>query len=121
MSPTLDSLKRELEHFGQSNDEVHTERPLRMLNITRVTGEFLGVLVRAIQAKRILEIGTSNGHSTQWRSPDSAQEACWWWKRHPHPEQLAPSWPGEGRSRLYHLPGHGRQRRVHGGEDAGRS
>jgi predicted O-methyltransferase YrrM len=37
-----------------------------MLNITRDTGEFLSVLVRATAARRILEIGTSNGYSTLW-------------------------------------------------------
>lgn len=66
MDPILDSLKAELERFGRTNDEVHTERALRMLNITRDTGEFLAVLVRATRARRILEIGTSNGYSTLW-------------------------------------------------------
>ena len=37
-----------------------------MLNITRDTGEFLAVLVKAMHAVRILEIGTSNGYSTLW-------------------------------------------------------
>ena len=37
-----------------------------MLNITRDTGEFLAVLVRAMHATRVLEIGTSNGYSTLW-------------------------------------------------------
>lgn len=37
-----------------------------MLNITRDTGEFLSVLVRAMRARRVLEIGTSNGYSTLW-------------------------------------------------------
>ena len=37
-----------------------------MLNITRDTGEFLAVLVRATTARRVLEIGTSNGYSTLW-------------------------------------------------------
>src|SRR5262249_21841489 len=37
-----------------------------MLNITRDTGEFLSVLVRAMLARRVLEIGTSNGYSTLW-------------------------------------------------------
>jgi predicted O-methyltransferase YrrM len=37
-----------------------------MLNITRDTGEFLSLLVRATSARRILEIGTSNGYSTLW-------------------------------------------------------
>ena len=66
MNPSLDELKTELERFGQANDEAHPERALRMLNITRDTGEFLSVLVRAARALRILEIGTSNGYSTLW-------------------------------------------------------
>src|SRR5215471_20720711 len=37
-----------------------------MLNITRDTGEFLAVLVQATAARRVLEIGTSNGYSTLW-------------------------------------------------------
>lgn len=37
-----------------------------MLNITPDTGAFLAVLVKATQARRILEIGTSNGYSTLW-------------------------------------------------------
>src|SRR5262245_30352245 len=37
-----------------------------MLNITRDTGELLAVLVRATVARRVLEIGTSNGYSTLW-------------------------------------------------------
>jgi predicted O-methyltransferase YrrM len=37
-----------------------------MLNITRDTGEFLAVLVKAMRATRVLEIGTSNGYSTLW-------------------------------------------------------
>jgi predicted O-methyltransferase YrrM len=37
-----------------------------MLNITRDTGEFLSVLIRATLARRVLEIGTSNGYSTLW-------------------------------------------------------
>lgn len=37
-----------------------------MLNITRETGEFLALLVRATGARSVLEIGTSNGYSTLW-------------------------------------------------------
>jgi predicted O-methyltransferase YrrM len=66
MTPSLAALKAELEQFGHSNDQMHTERARRMLNITRDTGELLGVLVRATQSRRILEIGTSNGYSTLW-------------------------------------------------------
>jgi predicted O-methyltransferase YrrM len=43
-----------------------------MLNITPDTGEFLAVLVKAMQARRILEIGTSNGYSTLWLADAAA-------------------------------------------------
>jgi predicted O-methyltransferase YrrM len=62
----LDSLKAELERFGKANDAATNERSRRMRNITRDTGEFLAVLVRATGARRVLEIGTSNGYSTLW-------------------------------------------------------
>ena len=66
MSNKLQSLMAELEQFGKANDRAMTERSRRMLNITRDTGEFLAVLVRATVARRVLEIGTSNGYSTLW-------------------------------------------------------
>lgn len=66
MGPDLEALKAELERFGRSNDALQAARAQRMLNITRDTGEFLAVLVRALQARWILEIGTSNGYSTLW-------------------------------------------------------
>ena len=66
MADSLETLKAELERFGQANDAATNERPRRMLNITRDTGEFLVVLVRATAARRVLEIGTSNGYSTLW-------------------------------------------------------
>ena len=66
MSNPLEGLKAELERFGEANDAALSERPRRMLNITRDTGEFLAVLVRATAARRVLEIGTSNGYSTLW-------------------------------------------------------
>jgi predicted O-methyltransferase YrrM len=62
----LDSVLTELEQFGKANDASTTERPRHMLNITRDTGAFLAVLVRATLARRVLEIGTSNGYSTLW-------------------------------------------------------
>ena len=66
MDATLQNLLSELEQFGQQNDRDTSERPRRMLNITRDTGEFLSVLIRATHARRVLEIGTSNGYSTLW-------------------------------------------------------
>jgi len=66
VSGSLEALKAELERFGAANDAATNERPRLMLNITRDTGEFLAVLVRATHARRVLEIGTSNGYSTLW-------------------------------------------------------
>jgi predicted O-methyltransferase YrrM len=66
MAESLQALLSELERFGEANDNATAERSRRMLNITRDTGEFLSVLVRATAARRVLEIGTSNGYSTLW-------------------------------------------------------
>ena len=66
MAEPLDTLLVELEEFGKRNDASTSERPRRMLNITRDTGELLAVLVQATLARRVLEIGTSNGYSTLW-------------------------------------------------------
>jgi predicted O-methyltransferase YrrM len=66
MNDQLQNLLAELEHFGNANDSATNERSRKMLNITRDTGEFLAVLIRATGARRILEIGTSNGYSTLW-------------------------------------------------------
>ena len=65
MASSLESLLTELEALANPTTP-HYYRPRRMNNITRDTGEFLAVLVRATFARRILEIGTSNGYSTLW-------------------------------------------------------
>jgi predicted O-methyltransferase YrrM len=66
MQDRLQTLMAELERFGAENDRTATGRARCMLNITRDTGELLGVVVRATAARRVLEIGTSNGYSTLW-------------------------------------------------------
>lgn len=66
LPPLLDALLTKLEHFWEEHDREAGDHSQRMLNITRDTGEFLAVLVRATAAKRILEIGASNGYSTLW-------------------------------------------------------
>jgi predicted O-methyltransferase YrrM len=55
-----------LAKFGEDNDAHETARHKRMLNITRDTGRFLWILVRAMRATRILEVGTSDAYSTIW-------------------------------------------------------
>lgn len=66
MKDGLETLRAELERFGENNDSATGDRARRMFNITRDTGEFLEVLVLATASRRILEIGTSNGYSTLW-------------------------------------------------------
>jgi predicted O-methyltransferase YrrM len=68
----LQTLLDELAAFGDAHDGDAANRATRMLNITPDTGEFLAVLVKATQARRILEIGTSNGYSTLWLADAAA-------------------------------------------------
>jgi predicted O-methyltransferase YrrM len=56
----------ELYAAGRAHDEALEDRLERFRNVEPETAELLGVLVRAMQAKRVLEIGTSNGYSTIW-------------------------------------------------------
>ena len=66
MDAALSALLQELAEFGRANDARETERPRRLLNITPDTGRLLTILVKATQARQILEVGTSNGYSTIW-------------------------------------------------------
>ena len=63
---TVEAVLADVAAFGQANDARVTDRPQRMLNITPDTGQLLRILVRASRARRILEVGTSNGYSTLW-------------------------------------------------------
>jgi predicted O-methyltransferase YrrM len=66
MNHTLLEFLEQLAKFGEDNDAHETARPKRMLNITRDTGRLLWILVGAMRATRILEVGTSNAYSTIW-------------------------------------------------------
>lgn len=66
MDTKLHTLLADLAAFGDAHDGDDANRATRMLNITPDTGAFLAVLVKAMSARRILEIGTSNGYSTLW-------------------------------------------------------
>ncbi|HEY6361090.1 MAG TPA: class I SAM-dependent methyltransferase [Vicinamibacterales bacterium] len=66
MSHPNAALLRELEAHGHEHDARTPDHGDRLLNITPDTGAFLAVLLRACRARRILEIGTSNGYSTLW-------------------------------------------------------
>jgi predicted O-methyltransferase YrrM len=66
MTDKLASFLVELEAFSKKNDAETTDHSRKMRNIKRETGQFLLLLIRAMKAKRVLEIGTSNGYSTLW-------------------------------------------------------
>ncbi|WP_142344869.1 O-methyltransferase [Bacillus cereus] len=63
---TLDSLLLQLEKYGEEHDRHKEKREEKLRNISREMGQFLSVLVKGCNAKKILEIGTSNGYSTLW-------------------------------------------------------
>ena len=56
----------ELYATSRAHDAVLEDRLQRFRNVEPETAELLGVLVRSMQATRLLEIGTSNGYSTIW-------------------------------------------------------
>lgn len=62
----LASLLDELYSFGTEHDAKNTKHTEQLLNITPDTGSFLSILIKAVRARRVLEIGTSNGYSTIW-------------------------------------------------------
>lgn len=64
MEENLRSVLAELEAFGRDNDDRHTDRDRKMLNLEPDTARLIGILVRNGRRKELLEIGTSNGYST---------------------------------------------------------
>lgn len=63
---TIEAVLAEVSAYGVANDPRAVQRSMRMLNITPDTGQLLRILVRSTGARRILEVGTSNGYSTMW-------------------------------------------------------
>jgi predicted O-methyltransferase YrrM len=66
MGPERRTLAAEVFAAGRDYDAAQPDRLNRLRNVEPETAELLGVLVRATRSERILEIGTSNGHSTLW-------------------------------------------------------
>jgi predicted O-methyltransferase YrrM len=74
MDDNLSRLLEEIYESGVEHDSKTADRSKRMLNITPDAGLFLSILVRAVRAERVLEIGTSNGYSTIWIADALRQE-----------------------------------------------
>jgi predicted O-methyltransferase YrrM len=51
---------------AREHDAAQSDRLARFRNVEPETAELLGVLVRAVRATSVLELGTSNGYSTIW-------------------------------------------------------
>ena len=66
MDATRQTFLDELYAHGRAHDEQREDRLQRLRNVEPETAELLGVLVRAMSATRVLEVGTSNGYSTIW-------------------------------------------------------
>jgi predicted O-methyltransferase YrrM len=64
--PDRRAIAHEVFAAGREYDARQADRLSRLRNVEPPTAELLGVLVRATAARRVLEIGTSNGHSTLW-------------------------------------------------------
>lgn len=64
-TPTQNSERQKLLEALMA--ELETQRH-RYLNVPRADGQFLNLLIKVMQAKRVLEVGTSNGYSAIWIS-----------------------------------------------------
>jgi len=72
MEATRRRLVEDLYAASREHDAAQVDRLARFRNVEPETAELLGVLIRAAGARRILELGTSNGYSTIWLA-DAAQ------------------------------------------------
>jgi predicted O-methyltransferase YrrM len=60
------ALLEDLYAESREHDARQEDRLARFRNVEPPTAELLAVLVRSANARRVLEIGTSNGYSTIW-------------------------------------------------------
>jgi predicted O-methyltransferase YrrM len=66
MDQHLTALLAEIERHGREHDARETDHSRKMLNLEPDTARLVHIVARSSGAKRILEIGTSNGYSTIW-------------------------------------------------------
>jgi predicted O-methyltransferase YrrM len=66
VGPERRAIAAEVFAAGREYDAAQGDRLNRLRNVEPETAELLAVLVRATRSRRILEVGTSNGHSTLW-------------------------------------------------------
>jgi predicted O-methyltransferase YrrM len=66
MDPRLATYIDDLYESGVAHDADKPDRLDRWRNVEPDTARLIAVLIRATSARRLLEIGTSNGYSTLW-------------------------------------------------------
>ncbi len=68
MRENIRSVLKKLEERSklEKSEKIQASHDERMLAISSETGEFFNILLKAIKAKKILEIGMSVGFSTLW-------------------------------------------------------
>ncbi len=66
MNPQIRNYLRQLEDHARAHDARESEHSRKLLNLEPETAELVSILARSSHARRILEIGTSNGYSTIW-------------------------------------------------------
>jgi predicted O-methyltransferase YrrM len=66
MEPELRRLLAELHEDGLRHDAAEPEHRLRRRNLEPDAAEWLWWHVQAVNARRVVEVGTSNGYSTIW-------------------------------------------------------
>jgi predicted O-methyltransferase YrrM len=72
MKERLRTLLAQLEQWGREYDAQETDHSRRMLNLEPDTARLVYILMRGNGARRVLEIGTSNGYSTIWLASAAA-------------------------------------------------
>ncbi len=66
MDPEIQRLLASLYEEGRGYDASTPDRRERLRNVEPESARLLGVLIRALQPRDLLELGTSNGYSTIW-------------------------------------------------------
>jgi predicted O-methyltransferase YrrM len=66
------AIANEIYAHGREFDAQQSNRLARLRNLQPEAAELLAVLIRAAGARRILEVGTSNGYSTLWLADAAA-------------------------------------------------
>ena len=66
MNAEIQIFLRQLEEHARIHDAQEPEHARKLLNLEPETAAIVSIFARSSRARRVLEIGTSNGYSTIW-------------------------------------------------------